>query len=386
MHTRQKHLYDDLTSASENSVGISSQEERKYYDMHSHTLSRQASGVKSTRYNRIWLDRRENFQNGYLEDWYHPDHKLIPRYTHAAQPSSGESITSSTHDDLSSALYPPPQKASRSASQASAPSVQTINSAWEASKESKESKSSIQANKSSAQASKSSAQANKSSAQASKESKSSAQANKSSAQASKESKSSSQISRANKPSEQISAKDSGQALGQALEKSLPQLSKASVQVSGKAVGSASSSGSSVRFKPVSIILSTQGNTLLTKDTMYDIRFSTGMMDGLGLSINKTGNQITFDNAGSYRFEIIGEATPFSDVDVKLVFHNDIFGEDIKSFSETIVPKENNKLQLRGLATVLPIHKGEVITVRLVPTPDESIALMDNTRLIIHKVA
>ncbi|CAH6420508.1 Hypothetical protein HVR_LOCUS1210 [uncultured virus] len=140
------------------------------------------------------------------------------------------------------------------------------------------------------------------------------------------------------------------------------------------------------FKPVSIILSTQDNILLNKDNSYDIRFSTGMVEGSGLYINEFGNKITFDNEGSYRFEISGEATPFSDINVKLVFYSELFPDDVKSFSETDIPKDENKLQLRGLATILPIQTDQNVIVRLVPTPDESIVLMANTRLIIHRVA
>jgi len=140
------------------------------------------------------------------------------------------------------------------------------------------------------------------------------------------------------------------------------------------------------YKPVSIILSTQSNTLLNKDNNYIIRFSTGMIEGSGISINNDGNEITFHDEGSYRFEICGDGAPFSDVDIKLVFYSDIFTSDIKPFSEISVPKDDGKLQLRGLATILPIQKDQKISPRLIAFPDESIVLIDNTRLLIHRVA
>lgn len=142
----------------------------------------------------------------------------------------------------------------------------------------------------------------------------------------------------------------------------------------------------LQFTPVSIILSTQTNILLTKETFYDIHFSTGMLEGSGLCINETGNQISFQEEGSYRFEICGEATPYSDIDVKLIFYSEGFTDDIRFFSEIHIPKDEGKLQLRGLATILPIQKNQTITPRLIPTPDESIILMANTRLLIHRVA
>jgi hypothetical protein len=137
---------------------------------------------------------------------------------------------------------------------------------------------------------------------------------------------------------------------------------------------------------VSIILSTQTNLLLNKNNSYDIRFSTGILEGSGISINETGNVITFEKEGSYRFEICGEGALFSDVDVKLTYASDEFNDDIKPFSEITIPKEEGKLILRGIPTILPISKCQQIIPRLVPTPDESIVLLSGTRLLIHKVA
>ena len=142
----------------------------------------------------------------------------------------------------------------------------------------------------------------------------------------------------------------------------------------------------IRYNPVSIILSTQSNILLGKESTYNIRFSTGIVEGSGLSINDKGDEITFQDEGSYRFEMCGEATPFSDVTAKLVFYSPSFSGEVTPFSEIAVPKDESKLLLHGLATILPIKKGQKIFPRLVPTPDESIVLMSNTRLLIHRVA
>lgn len=142
----------------------------------------------------------------------------------------------------------------------------------------------------------------------------------------------------------------------------------------------------INYIPVSIILSTQSNLLLSKDSTHDICFSTGMIEGPGITINDNGNEITFKDEGSYRFEICGDGAPFSDVDIKLIFYSESFNDDIRPFSEIPVPKDEGKLLLRGLATILPIHKNQKISPRLVAIPDESIVLTANTRLLIHRVA
>jgi hypothetical protein len=141
-----------------------------------------------------------------------------------------------------------------------------------------------------------------------------------------------------------------------------------------------------RYSPTSVILSTTSNLILNQTSSYDIHFSTGIAEGNGITINDTGNVITFLEEGSYRFEVYGEAAPFSDVNVKLVFFSDKFTEDLKPFTETNIPKDEGKLLLRGIATILPLHKNQMVNVRLIPDPDESIALLSNTRLLIHRVA
>ena len=147
-----------------------------------------------------------------------------------------------------------------------------------------------------------------------------------------------------------------------------------------------SSSKNIGFSPVSIILSTQSNLILNNENNYNISFSTGILEGSGISINTDGNEISFSEQGSYRFEICGEGAPFTDVDVSLIFFSDLFSSDVKPFSEISVPKDDGKLQLRGLATILPIQPGQKIYPRLQSFPDESIVLLSNTRLIIHRVA
>jgi hypothetical protein len=140
------------------------------------------------------------------------------------------------------------------------------------------------------------------------------------------------------------------------------------------------------FVPVSFILTTNVNIKLEKASSYDIHFSTGMIEGSGISINAAGNVISFEQDGSYRFEICGEAVCFSDVDARLVYFNSGFTKDMVPFSETNIPKDNGKLLLRGISTILPISKGQQVIPRIIPTPDESMVVLSGIRLLIHRVA
>jgi hypothetical protein len=147
-----------------------------------------------------------------------------------------------------------------------------------------------------------------------------------------------------------------------------------------------SKSSKSKFIPVSIILSIQNNFLLEKENNYVLKFNTGMIEGKGITINELGTIITFDNEGSYRFEICGNAIIFSDSDVKLIYKSESFTDEIKIFSETPISKDENKLFLRGISTILPIKKDQAITIRLQATPDEKIIINEGTRLLIYRVA
>lgn len=144
--------------------------------------------------------------------------------------------------------------------------------------------------------------------------------------------------------------------------------------------------SSIKFTPVSISLLVENNLILNKANNYEIRFNVGVREGTGVHINEHGNMITFHNDGSYQFEICGEATAFSDVEVSLIYYSDEFSSDIKPFSITKIQKSEGKMYLRGIPTILPMQKGQTIVVKLTATPDESISLSGGTRLLIHRVA
>ena len=144
---------------------------------------------------------------------------------------------------------------------------------------------------------------------------------------------------------------------------------------------------SKKFVPVSGILSIQNNYLLSKDNGYKIKFNTGMLEGKGISIDETGIIITFSNEGSYRFELCGNGVVFSsDVEVKLIYESESFTDDIKMFTETDILKNENKLLIQGISTILPIRENQSITIKLQAIPDEKIILNAGTRLLIYRVA
>lgn len=140
-----------------------------------------------------------------------------------------------------------------------------------------------------------------------------------------------------------------------------------------------------KFIPVSINLGLQNNLLLNKGNSYIITFSAGIVDSNGFKINK-GNEIKFRYEGSYMFEITGEATVFSDVNVTLIYQSDDFNKDIIPFTKTKISKNENMLQLKCIPTILPIKHNQKVIVKLTANPDENIMVMEGLRLLIHRVS
>ena len=141
-----------------------------------------------------------------------------------------------------------------------------------------------------------------------------------------------------------------------------------------------------KFHAVSMILSISNDLALEKDGFHNLKFSNGMVEGKGISINSNGDIITFEEDGSYKFEICGEGVVYSDVDVKVVYHSDKFPSGVAEFSETKIPREDSKLILRGIPTILPMKSGQTIVVRIMPSSDETIVIFGGTRLLIYRVA
>lgn len=139
-------------------------------------------------------------------------------------------------------------------------------------------------------------------------------------------------------------------------------------------------------RSVAMILSTVDNQRLSAEDKYRIIFSQGMIKGSGITVNPKGDSLLFEKEGSYHFEFCGEAVVFSDTSVKLVYKNKKFTTEMTKFTEISVPKETGKLKFIGLSTILPIGKGEKLTLYLKPEIDTSIMLLDGARLLVNRVA
>lgn len=137
------------------------------------------------------------------------------------------------------------------------------------------------------------------------------------------------------------------------------------------------------FTPVSIVLSIDNDLVLNDNNGYEICFNTGLLEGSGISVNKKGNVITFKE-GSYKFDITGSAS--SSVDAKLIYDSDKFTNNIKSFAITDVIVNNDKLELKGIPTILPLYNKQSVIVKLIPNSDKPIVVNKGTRLLIHRVA
>lgn len=139
-----------------------------------------------------------------------------------------------------------------------------------------------------------------------------------------------------------------------------------------------------KFHAVSMILAVGSD--ITLDKNRTLKFSNGMVEGKGISINSNGDVITFEEEGSYRFEISGEGIVYSDTDVKLIYKSDDFPSEIEMFSEITIPREGSKLILRGISTMLPMKSGQKVVVRIVPEQETNVIIFGRTRLLIHRVA
>lgn len=150
------------------------------------------------------------------------------------------------------------------------------------------------------------------------------------------------------------------------------------------------------FTPVSVILSTNVDRILNKKSGYEINFNNGIMDGDGVSINKSGNILTFKNEGSYRLELCGYVESSANCKLTLVYHTDInhkdlkdsglLNEDIKCFSKISLKNYNGTTSISGSSTILPIFNHQSIRLKLIPSVDEEIILSKGCRLLIYRTA
>ena len=123
--------------------------------------------------------------------------------------------------------------------------------------------------------------------------------------------------------------------------------------------------------------------ILNADNNYTIKFNTGMVEGIGITIGE-GDHIVFENEGSYHFKILGSALPYTNVALKLVYEE--FPDDIKVFSEIPLPKEEGAVRLESATTTIPVDKDQRVSVRIVPEQPETITVGAGCRLFIFRVA
>lgn len=142
------------------------------------------------------------------------------------------------------------------------------------------------------------------------------------------------------------------------------------------------------FNHVSLILLNNVDRILTHDTGYEVMFNSGILEGTGLSVNKRGSHIKFNHDGSYVFELLGDV--IEDVpegEIKLVFCCDNFQDETKQFSETILHRKfDSFLSLNNSKTILPINKGQIVSVKIIPSNHEPIALLKGSKFLVYRIA
>lgn len=140
------------------------------------------------------------------------------------------------------------------------------------------------------------------------------------------------------------------------------------------------------YAPAAVTLSVLDNVILNEEQGYDIKFTSGMMEGFGLEVQANGRDVLVRVSGSYRFEVCGTASAFSDVDAKLIFFSPSISDDIRPFTETVLSHTDSGYNLRGISTILPLEAEQVLSTRLIPNTSESVIVHSGFRLMIHRVA
>lgn len=134
-------------------------------------------------------------------------------------------------------------------------------------------------------------------------------------------------------------------------------------------------------KWTSMILRVAENIKLEKRRLV---FSSGMVEGTGITVNAAGDTLTFNQDGSYLFELSGEAVASTFETVKVVYETDKFPKDIATFAEVTPYRKGNTLTLRGIPTILPLKEGQKIQVKFVG--GDPVTVLADTRLLIYRVA
>jgi hypothetical protein len=138
------------------------------------------------------------------------------------------------------------------------------------------------------------------------------------------------------------------------------------------------------YQPSALILTTLDNISINPENQYKVRFQTGFIDG-DIIANDNGQELIFENKGTYRFELVGIAVPRSEADITLIYDSPQFDEELESLANTLLPYRSGQVAF-NTTTVLPIEANQSISVRLVCEADETALLLSHTRLIIHRIA
>lgn len=162
--------------------------------------------------------------------------------------------------------------------------------------------------------------------------------------------------------------------------------KVEVKVEPKLEAKVEVKGETKGFSAGSIILSMENDLRLESSNGYQLSFNTGMVEGSVISVNEAGDNISFLEEGSYRFELYGDGVVFSDVGLALVYESPKFTDEMKPFTQCKLNKNEMKIILNGVPTILPLLKGQSVTVKIVPSVAETLVISAGTRLLIHRVA
>lgn len=143
-----------------------------------------------------------------------------------------------------------------------------------------------------------------------------------------------------------------------------------------------------KFEGVSLILINDVDRILIKDNSYQVMFNSGILEGSGITVNKSGSEFTFHNEGSYMFELIGDIVEdIPEGEIKVVFHSDQFKDDIRPFNETILHRKNEQyITINNSKCILPINNNQTISVKIIPENSQPIGLLKGSKLHIYRVA
>lgn len=122
------------------------------------------------------------------------------------------------------------------------------------------------------------------------------------------------------------------------------------------------------------VLLVSNNYVINQESGYQIVWNTGFINDDNISVSTHGVNILFYSPGKYRFEFSGNILPFTHTNITLQILSD----------EIMIPCEKGAMLCNNLSTTINIKANQVIIVRLIPIPLDSIVVMAGTKLNIIK--